>query len=101
MLLFATSVPDCPPSPPTDSNQLPVPFALKAKVPLSCVPPRISFKGFFRFTERLWNCSVTNPLFMLKICVGMAASHIRQSVRFVPVIPRLSQSADASANDPL
>jgi len=38
---FARSIPDCPPSPPTDSNQLLLSFfrPLKAHVPLSCVPP--------------------------------------------------------------
>jgi hypothetical protein len=52
MLALPTSIPDWPPSPPTDSNQelaLPV----KAHVPLSWVPPRRFLSGLFASTEML------------------------------------------------
>ena len=78
MLRLAASVPDCPPSPPTDSNQLSgVP--LQAQVPLSCVPPRTSWSGSCGLMETLWYCRVARPSFRLKIRFGIAASHFLQS----------------------
>src|ERR1700731_4103353 len=102
MFGLATSVPDRPPSPPTDSNQL---FGepLHAQVPLSWVPPITSLRGLDGLMETCWYWSVASPAFRLKICVGIAFSHIRQSTRSVPVFFRLGseQLLDVSANCPL
>src|ERR1700737_1844450 len=102
MLGFPTSVPDKPPSPPTDMNQL---FGepLQAQVPLSWVPPITSLRGLCGLIETCWYWSVARPAFRLKIRVGIALSHIWQSARSVPVFFRLGslQVLEVSAKWPL
>src|ERR1700687_5956420 len=102
MLGLPTSVPESPPSPPTEINQL---FGepLQAQVPLSWVPPITSVRGLCGLMETCWYWSVARPAFKLKIWVGIAFNHIRQSARSVPVFFRLRSVhvLDVSANCPL
>src|ERR1700730_724547 len=102
MFGLARSVPERPPSPPTDSNQL---FGepLQAQVPLSWVPPITSWRGLLGLIDTCWYCSVARPAFKVKIRVGMAFSHIWQSTRFAPAFFRLGsvQVPEVSANRPL
>src|ERR1700724_3172233 len=102
MLGLPTSVPERPPSPPTDSNQL---FGepLQAHVPLSCVPPITSLRGLCGLIDTCWYCRVARPAFKLKIWVGIAFSHIWQSARSAPAFFRLGseQLLEVSAKCPL
>src|SRR4030088_1054433 len=102
MLALPASVPERPPSPPTDSNQL-LGEPLQAHVPLSWVPPMTSLRGLCGLMETCWYCSVARPAFRLKIRVGIALSHISQSTRLAPVFFRLGslQLLEVSANCPL
>src|SRR3954451_441752 len=61
------SIIDWPPSPPTDSFQT---EPLDPHVPLSCVPPMMSFVGLSGLTDRLWNWIVASPLSSVSISVG-------------------------------
>src|SRR5262245_1689984 len=58
-----------------------------SNVPLSCVPP-CRCLGLSEATDRLWNCSVDRPLFMLNRCDGTAESSCWHSARFAPLMPR-------------
>src|SRR5258708_28498872 len=97
---LATLMPDCPPSPKMVTNQLLVPFPVKACVPLSCVPPMISVRGACALTERLWNASVPRPLFSVEIVVGTFDSQCWQSTRSAPERPRDEHSLETSENEP-
>src|SRR5581483_10993520 len=78
---FAALKPDWPPSPKMVTDHF---LALEvACVPLSWVPPRISF-GFFGFSDRLWNCSVCSPSLSDEIVCGTFDSQLWQSVRSAP-----------------
>src|ERR1700716_605138 len=102
MLGLPTSVPDRPPSPPTDSNQL-LAEPLQAHVPLSWVPPITSLRGLCGLIETCWYCRVARPALRLKIRVGIPVSHIWQSARLAPVFFRFGslQVLEVSANWPL
>ena len=51
------------------------------KVPLSCVPPWRRFCGRCALTDRLWNCSVDSPLFMLtSLFATRASSRLHKAV---------------------
>src|SRR6266702_8083048 len=103
MLGLPTLIADCPPSPPTDSNQglAFVDMLLYDHVPLSCEPPITSFFGCSGLTVRLWNWIVARPLFRLKTLVGMALSQCWQSTRSASLRPRLAQLLEASLKSPL
>src|SRR5207253_3617092 len=66
-----TLTPDWPPSPKTVTNQLLglKPVGLEACVPLSWVPPMMSF-AVFTLTDRLWYWSVSSPAFIDVIVAG-------------------------------
>src|SRR5260370_7989236 len=98
-----TLIPDCPPSPKIVTNQLSgVKFAgLEACVPLSCVPPMMSWSGFCTLTDRLWNWSVPSPLFSVAIVVGTAESQCWQSGSSAPVRLRVLHLLDTSVNPSL
>src|SRR5437588_1098383 len=68
---WPTLTPDWPPSPKTVTNQLfgLKPVGLEACVPLSCVPPMMSF-AVFTLTDRLWYWSVSSPAFIDVIVAG-------------------------------
>src|SRR5579884_1229561 len=95
-----TSITDCPPSPPTVSSQVPGTEVVE-NVPLSCVPPIRSLRGFCGLYVTLWNWMVDRPAFKLKMRVGIADNHAWQSVRSVPLNPRLLQSLEESVKAPL
>src|SRR5438034_10657858 len=90
-------IPDWPPSPNTETDQLPF---LKACVPLSCVPPSRSCSGFAGLSDRLWYWSVPSPLFSEVIEVGIFSSHIRQSILSAPVRQRALHWIEAFVNEP-
>src|SRR5713101_5481463 len=91
-------IPDWPPSPKTETDQLP---ELKACVPLSCVPPSRSLSGSAGLSDTLWYWSVPSPWLSVLMEVGIFDSHMWQSVRSVPVRPRVSHWLEAFVNEPL
>src|SRR4029078_6398251 len=74
------------------------PFPLRAIVPLSWVPPWITFASADR--ERLWNCRVARPLLIVASLGGTRESSRWQAVRVAPPSPRVTHSADASSEAP-
>ena len=95
-----TSIPDWPPSPKMVTNQLPLPWPLKAWVPLSCVPPMMSPSGFCTFSDRLWNWTVPRPLFSDVIVVGTFDNQLEQSIRSLPERPRDEHWLETFENEP-
>ena len=75
---FATLMPDWPPSPKMVTDHF-LPFVV-ACVPLSCVPPWMSF-ALLALEDRLWNWSVERPSFSDVIVFGIFDSQLVQSVR--------------------
>src|SRR5512138_3676496 len=69
-------------------------------VPLSCVPPCRCF-GLSPATEKLWNCSVDNPLFRLNRCFGTRESNCLHAVICEPESPRSSHWYETSLKSPL
>ena len=59
-------------------------------VPLSCVPPCRRFCGRCALTDRLWNCSVDRPLFMLTSWFGTRLSRLLQKAMSAAFRPRVS-----------
>src|SRR4029078_2256045 len=88
------SNPDWPPSPIIVFSHFDG-FPCVCQVPLSCVPPwsRFELNGL---TERLWDCSVGEPLLRDSSFVGTLDRSCWQRARVVPVIPRGAQNCDAS-----
>src|SRR4029079_5660459 len=99
---LATLMPDWPPSAKIVTDHF-LPFVV-ACVPLSCVPPWMSF-GLLALVDRLWNWSVERPSLSDVIVFGIFDSQCWQSVRSAPVSGPVSSTreehpADAATNEP-
>src|SRR6478672_13395707 len=73
---------------------------LYSNVPLSCVPPMRLFCGCLGSNEKLWNCSVTRPLFRTVVWSGPRHRSDWQYATFAGTVLRLAHSSEASANLP-
>src|SRR5205814_9353172 len=69
-------------------------------VPLACVPPCRRLDGFCRLAERLWNCSVDSPLFMLTSWFATLLSKLLHSAVSAAFSPRVSHLYEMSTRLP-
>src|SRR5262245_55872387 len=100
-LELETSKPDWPPSPIIMFCQV-FGLPLVCHVPLSWVPPCSRFLSC-GLTDRLWNCSVLRPVFILSSLDGIRDSICWQRARALPDRPRFGsvQNDERSTKDPL
>ncbi len=89
-------MPELPPSPPTDSNQLEAPS--QAQVPLSCVPPMTSPYGRLRLIDTDCSCRVLSPVLSESMRCGTDASVIRQNAKSAAAVGSLNVRAPHTAS---
>src|SRR6185295_17548110 len=69
-------------------------------VPLSCVPPCRRFLGRWALADRLWNCSVDKPSFMLMSWLATLFSRLLHSARSAAPRPRVLHLDEMSTSLP-